>query len=210
MRNGSNGLSANTTAILLLTAPLIVGSRRRHERVLTPSEYRKLAPCLASLQVEPANLLEAGADELLARCGGVADEARLRALLDRGFLLSQAVERWQARGIWVVSRADATYPPSLKKRLKNDAPSVLYGCGMQEIAQTRGLAIVGSRDVPDSLIDYTRAAASLVARAGLTVVSGGAKGVDRAAIERRVGGRRARRRSAARRPGEDSDEPRTS
>ena len=182
MMNGTDGPSANTTAILLLTAPLVVGNRTPQAQILTAGEYRKLAPCLASLQAEPADLLEPGADRLLAQCGEVIDEARLRALLNRGFPLSQAVERWQARGIWVVSPADAAYPPLLKKRLKNDAPSVLYGCGLQEIMHTRSLAIVGSRDVPEPLIEYTRETASLVARAGLTVVSGAARGVDRAAM----------------------------
>ena len=182
MMKGTDGHSANTTAILLLTAPLVVGNRGPQAQILTAGEYRKLAPCLASLQVEPADLLEPGADRLLAQCGAVIDEARLRALLSRGFLLSQAVERWQARGIWVVSRADAGYPPLLKKRLQHGAPSVLYGCGLQEIMRTRSFAIVGSRDVPESLIEYTRRTASLVARAGLTVVSGAARGVDRAAM----------------------------
>ena len=182
MMNGTDGLSANTTAILLLTAPLVVGNRGPQAQILTAGEYRKLAPRLAALQSEPADLLEPRADRLLAQCGEVIDEARLRALLNRGFLLSQAVERWQARGIWVVSHADAAYPPLLKKRLQNDAPSVLYGCGLQEIMRTRSFAIVGSRDVPESLIEYTRRTASLVAGAGLTVVSGAARGVDRAAM----------------------------
>ena len=182
MTNGTDGLSANTTAILLLTAPLIVGNRGPRDRILTAGEYRKLAPCLASLQSQPADLLEPGADRLVAQCGEVIDEARLRALLDRRFLLSQAVERWQTRGIRVVSRADAAYPPLLRKRLKNDAPSVLYGCGPQAIMHTRSLAIVGSRDVTEPLIDYTRGTAALVVGAGLTVVSGGARGVDRAAM----------------------------
>ena len=115
MMNGTDGLSANTTAILLLTAPLVVGNRGPQAQILTAGEYRKLAPCLASLQAQPANLLEPGADRLLAHCGEAIDEARLRALLNRGFLLSQAVERWQTRGIWVVSRADAAYPPLLRK-----------------------------------------------------------------------------------------------
>ena len=182
MTNGTDGLSANTTAILLLTAPLVVGSRGPRAQILTAGEYRKLAPCLAALQSEPANLLEPGADRLLAQCGEVIDETRLRALLDRGFLLSQAVERWRTRGIWVVSRADAAYPPLLKQRLKNDAPSVLYGCGLQEIMHTRSFAIVGSRDVAEPLIEYTRGTAAQVVGAGLTVVSGGARGVDRAAM----------------------------
>ena len=180
--NETNGLSANTTAILLLTAPLVVGSRGPRAQVLTAGEYRKLAPCLASIQSEPADLLEPGADRLLAHCAAVIDEIRMRSLLDRGFLLSQAVERWHTRGIWVVSRADAAYPPLLKKRLRNDAPSVLYGCGVQEIMHSRSLAVVGSREVTEPLIEYTRRNASLVARAGLAIVSGGARGVDRAAM----------------------------
>jgi len=182
MTNGNDGLSANTTAILLLTAPLVVGNRGPRAQILTAGEYRKLAPCLASLQSEPADLLEPGVDRLVAQCGVVIDETRLRALLDRGFLLSQAVERWQTRGIWVVSRADTAYPPSLKKLLKNDAPSVIYGCGPHELMHTRSFAIVGSRDVTEPLIDYTQKTAALVAGAGLTVVSGGARGVDRAAM----------------------------
>ena len=182
MTNGTDGLSANTEAILLLTAPLVVGNRRAREQILTAAEYRRLAPCLASLKSEPADLLGPGADRLLAQCGDVIDETRLRALLDRGFLLSQAVDRWRTRGIWVVSRADAAYPPLLKQRLKNDAPSVLYGCGMQEIVHTRSFAIVGSREVTEPLIEYTRGTAGLVAGAGFTVVSGGARGVDRAAM----------------------------
>ena len=182
MTNGTDGLSANTAAILLLTAPLVVGSRGPRAQILTAGEYRRLAPWLASLQSEPADLLEPGADRLVAQCGGLIDETRLRQLLNRGFLLSQAVERWRTRGIWVVSRADAAYPPLLKKRLKNDAPSVLYGCGLQEIMHSRSFAIVGSRDVTEPLIEYTRRTAALVAGAGLTVVSGGARGVDRAAM----------------------------
>ena len=180
--NATNGLSANTTAILLLTAPLVLSNRGPRAQVLSAGEYRKLAPCLASIKSEPADLLEPGADRLLAHCGAVIDEIRLRALLNRGFLLSQAVERWQTRGMWVVSRADAAYPPLLKKRLKNDAPSVLYGCGVQEIMHSRSFAIVGSRDIAEPLTEYTRSTASLVVRAGLTVVSGGARGVDRAAM----------------------------
>ena len=60
MMNGIDGLSANTMAILLLTAPLIVGKRGPRAQILTAGEYRKLAPRLASLQSEPADLLEPG------------------------------------------------------------------------------------------------------------------------------------------------------
>jgi predicted Rossmann fold nucleotide-binding protein DprA/Smf involved in DNA uptake len=122
------------------------------------------------------------AADLLRACQPVIDEARLQRLLGRGFLLSQVIERWQARAIWVVSRADAEYPRRLKLRLREDAPAVIYGCGDLGLLESGGLAVVGSRHVDDSLIDYTMAVGRLAARAGKTLVSGGAKGIDQAAM----------------------------
>jgi predicted Rossmann fold nucleotide-binding protein DprA/Smf involved in DNA uptake len=119
---------------------------------------------------------------LLRACQPVIEEARLQRLLGRGFMLSQAIERWQARAIWVVSRADDIYPRRLKTRLREDAPAVLYGCGDINLIETGGLAVVGSRYVDEKLIDYTMAVGRLAARAGKTLVSGGAKGIDQAAM----------------------------
>ena len=107
---------------------------------------------------------------------------RIEALLARGFLLSQAVERWAARAIWVVSRADPNYPRRLKTRLKEDAPPILYGCGDAALLETGGLAVVGSRHIDAELISYTEEIGRLAASAGRTVVSGAAEGVDRAAM----------------------------
>jgi predicted Rossmann fold nucleotide-binding protein DprA/Smf involved in DNA uptake len=66
--------------------------------------------------------------------------------------------------------------------LREDAPAVLYGCGDISLLETGGLAVVGSRDVEDTLIEYTMAVGGLAARAGRTLVSGGAKGIDQAAM----------------------------
>ena len=176
-------LSSNTKAVLLLTAPLIVGGGRREAAILTSGEYRKLADRLRALGAEPSDLLGSTADSLMHDCRSVVDRTRLSALVGRGFLLSQAVEHWRTRAIWVVSRADDVYPRILKERLGKDSPILLYGCGDLEIAAARGaLAIVGSRDVNDSLIEYARDVAALSARAGRAVVSGGARGIDRAAM----------------------------
>ncbi|HWW03010.1 MAG TPA: DNA-processing protein DprA [Candidatus Acidoferrum sp.] len=104
------------------------------------------------------------------------------ALLERGFLLSQAVERWNARAIWVISRADSRYPKRLKTRLKEDAPPLLYGCGEIALLEKGGLAVVGSRHVDDELISFTENVGRLAAKAHRTIISGGAKGIDRAAM----------------------------
>ena len=178
----NTGLSANTKAILLLAAPLMAGNRRSKVRFLAAGEYRSLARFLHAHQAEPADLLSSRAEELIDRYDGPVDKSRLKALLDRGFLLSNTVERWQARAIWVMSRADDGYPTILRERLKKDAPVLLFGCGSPGIIRTGGLAIVGSRDAPEPLIEYTSEVASQVAHAGLTVISGAARGVDRAAM----------------------------
>ena len=175
-------LSPNAQAILLLTAPLIAGRGKPSADPLTAGEYRRLARRLRELHHEPADLLDRGADSQVKECGSHPDAARLERLLGRGFLLSQAVERWRTRAIWVVSRADAGYPQRLKKRLGEDAPPVLYGCGDASILDAGGLAVVGSRNVNETLIEYTEDAGRLAAAARRAVISGGARGIDQAAM----------------------------
>ena len=180
----SETLSLNTKAILLLTAPLIVGrgGNKGMPDLLTPAEYTKLAAYLQETGRQPADLLGPDADQLLGDCRCIPDYDRLRRLLDRGFLLSQAVERWYTRGIWVMSRADDAYPQKLKTRLKRQSPILLYGCGDSEILNSGGLAVVGSRHVNDSLVEYTQDIGRLVARDRRILISGGAKGIDQAAM----------------------------
>jgi len=175
-------LSSNTQAILLLTAPLIVGKGQQSPDSLTHGEYKQMARFLRDNQQQPSDFLGSDAKELIEKCSALFDRARIERLLGRGFLLSQAIERWQARTIWVVSRADAGYPAKLKARLKEDAPPVLYGCGEAALMETGGLAVVGSRHVDSALVEYTEGIGRLAAEAKRTVVSGGARGIDQAAM----------------------------
>lgn len=178
----SDRLSANTQAILLLTAPLLTGRAQPSERPLTPTEYRRLARQLHEAGHSPEDLLSADAHSILDGLGLGPSLERFERLLARGFQLSQAFERWSSRAIWVVSRADADYPLRFKQRLRDDAPPIVYGCGDRAALDDGGLAVVGSRRANDALIDYTMEVGRLAARARCTVVSGGARGVDRAAM----------------------------
>ena len=175
-------LSSNAQAILLLTAPLIVGRNRPSINPLTASEYRELARRLRELKRQPADLLEPGSMNELSEWDLDLDTGRLFQLLGRGFLLAQAMERWRSRAIWVLSRADSGYPLLLKKRLGEDCPPILYGCGDTSVLNTGGLAVVGSRSLADMLIEDTEAIGRLIAEAHRTLVSGGAKGTDQAAM----------------------------
>ena len=175
-------LTPNTQAILLLTAPLIAGRGETSRDLLSLGEYNRLALILRQKQKQPADLLAPDAAELIEVCAQPFGRARLDALLGRGFLLSQAVERWNARAIWVISRADSRYPKRLKARLKEDAPPLLYGCGDIALLEKGGLAVVGSRHVDDELVGFTENVGRLSAEAHRNIVSGGAKGIDRAAM----------------------------
>lgn len=178
----SETLTTNAQAILLLTAPLIAGRGDASRDLLSLGDYNRLARILRENQRQPADLLGPNAAEVLALSAQHFLRARLEALLARGFLLSQAVERWNARAIWVVSRADSTYPKRLKVRLREDSPPILYGCGSITLLDEGGLAVVGSRHIDDELISYAENVGRVSSEAHRMIISGGAKGIDRAAM----------------------------
>lgn len=175
-------LTTNTKAILLLTAPLIIGRGTPAAELLTPGEYKIFAQRLHEIGRQPADLLGPDPATVMEESRTFIDPGRLQRLLARGLQLGQAVDRWRQRAIWVVSRADPEYPRRLKARLKGQAPAVLYGCGDVGAADEGGLAVVGSRHVDEELIDYALEIGSLAARADRPIVSGGAKGIDQAAM----------------------------
>ena len=175
-------LSDNTKAILLLTAPLIMGAGKTPARPLGTVEYSRLAQGLREHNRQPEDLLRPGAAALLSDLRPAVDRERLEQLLARGFLLSQAVEDWKARAIWVVSRADPDYPLRYKKRLGRLSPPVIYGCGSPDLLDFGGLAVVGSRNADDPALEYAERVGRLAAAAGYPVISGGARGVDQAAM----------------------------
>jgi len=172
----------NTQAILLLTAPLLVGRREITHDLLSLGDYNRLALLLRQRQKPPAALIDPNAQELIEDCAVLFGRERLEGLLGRGFLLSQAIERWSSRSIWVISRADADYPKRLKWRLKEMAPPLLYGCGDITLLDEGGLAVVGSRNVDEEVVEFTENVGRFAAEANRSVVSGGAKGIDRAAM----------------------------
>ena len=176
-------LSTNTQVVLLLTGPLIgPGHTDASVDLLTFGEYQRLSRLLERANKQPSDLLDGDLNESLKELRLLVDSERLEQLLGRGFQLSQAVEHWQSRAIWVVSQNDEKYPELLKTRLKELAPPLVYGCGDAELLNCGGLAIVGSRHVDAELVTYTEAVGQLAARGKWTVISGGAKGIDQAAM----------------------------
>ncbi len=117
-------LTANTQAILLLTAPLITGPRNESVDLLTLSEYNRLARTLREKQKQPVDFIGPDSAATIELCSAIFGRERLERLLGRGFLLSQAIDRWHSRATWVISRADPTYP----RRLKTASRRMLLPC----------------------------------------------------------------------------------
>ncbi|MBO3464147.1 DNA-protecting protein DprA [Aetokthonos hydrillicola Thurmond2011] len=174
-------LPPDTQAILLLCGSF-GQSRQLEPQPLTLSEYNSLAEWLRENQMRPADLLEPTAKKQLEKITGKVYPERLLALLERGAMLSLAVEKWTSQGLWILGRSDTKYPKVFKQRLRHSAPPILYGVGNIELLSLGGLAIVGSRDVSEEILTYTGRVAQRIALEGMQVISGAARGVDQQAM----------------------------
>ena len=175
-------LSPQTQAVLLLTAHFSE-PRANDARPLTPTEWGKFALWLRDEKLAPEALLAGYLRDKLARwTDPQITQDRIDRLLGRGSALAIAVEKWLRSGLWVLTRSDAAYPSRLKQRLSFMAPAVLFGCGNVALLERRTVAVVGSRDASADDLDYSRCVGEGVADAGAAVVSGGARGVDEAAM----------------------------
>jgi predicted Rossmann fold nucleotide-binding protein DprA/Smf involved in DNA uptake len=176
-------LSADTKVVLLLCGRF-GGERQEPYAPLSPREYGELARWLNGRNLRPSDLMGPGAaDQLSSAPEAKLERKRLEFLLGRGTAMALALERWSRGGLWVISRGDPAFPKRLKQRLKHSAPPLLYGAGDKALLEAGGLAIIGSRDASESALEFTRDVASRCAKVGMAVVSGGARGVDEAAMQ---------------------------
>jgi len=131
---------------------------------------------------------------LLQACGSAvqvlhASPSDLRSVEGVGFEVAAAIRRWERtidlaaelrriaeHGFDVLSWDSPNYPPSLVAT--NDPPIVLYVRGGIEERDARGIGIVGTRKPSAYAAECARKLSYQLAYAGLTVVSGLARGVD--------------------------------
>jgi DNA processing protein len=89
------------------------------------------------------------------------------------------IERVAELGFTIICRDDPAYPPMLAAI--NDAPVVLYVKGKLEPRDLHAVSIVGSRKCSLYGREQAERFGALLAGAGVTVISGGARGIDSAA-----------------------------
>ena len=151
----------------------------------TLREWNALARKIHDSEIKyPRSLLGLSAEELAKHLGvSVAEADRICHLLARGGSIALELEHLAASGIWCVTRMDDAYPARLRNTLKHQAPPVLFGAGEFETLQQPSIAIVGSRNLDESGESFARSLGALCARHAVAVVSGGARGTDRVAMQ---------------------------
>lgn len=106
--------------------------------------------------------------------GGIADTPR-SAGPEAAWLAAE--QAWlEQDGNRLIRFDDPEYPVLLRQIA--DPPAALYACGRLELLQGPALAMVGSRNPTPAGAENAHAFATAVSRAGITVVSGLARGID--------------------------------
>ena len=175
-------LTPQAQAVLLLNVRLGKSDSGSNEP-LTPREWEWFAGWLKDNGLEPSLLLKGGLGALpegWERRRVTRD--RLHALLNRGAALGLSLERWERAGLWVLTRSDPEYPKRLKRHLDKRAPAVLFGCGNKALLERSGIAVVGSRNAGEDDLEFACKLGAKAAEEGYSVVSGGARGIDRRAM----------------------------
>lgn len=186
MISASELLGEDGTVIVMLCSQLgLSGDDERDATPLTLKEWNALARKIQESDLRhPGALLGLAAGEVAGRLGLALSEAqRIVQLLARGGTIALELEHLAASGIWCVTRADDAYPARLRNALKHQAPAVLFGAGERAILQKPAIAIVGSRNLDASGEEFARRLGALCARVSVAVVSGGARGTDRTAMQ---------------------------
>lgn len=169
-------LTGAERGFLLLTSHLGDPDRRP----LTMAQFRELAHRTQSRRspelerdVDVQDLMQLGYTSQFA--GRIVD------LLNEERLLNWYLSRAGKGNCVPITRASESYPLILRKRLGEDAPGVLWARGDLSILHAPAIALVGSRDLREENRSFAEAVGRQAAQQGLVLVSGNARGSDKAA-----------------------------
>ena len=95
--------------------------------------------------------------------------------------LFNSFEKLKSEKVHLITMEDERYPKSVLENMQDNAPPILYCRGYLPLLNTKGVSIVGARDVDDFVVMLTKSIASKLAEHGFNVTSGYAKGVDTSA-----------------------------
>ena len=163
---------------LLLTSSL--GDPNR--RPLTVAQVRTLAQRVRETQrvredreLESRDLIALGYSREMAE--------RILGLLEDTVLLKHYLRLGRRANCLPLSRVSPDYPAAVHHRLGTDAPGCLWARGDLSLLEKPAVALVGSREIGKDNLAFAREVGRQAARQGFVLVSGNARGADRAAQE---------------------------
>ena len=167
---------------LLLTSHL--GNPERP--VLTTAQFRTLFD--RAKQGRPYQLdREITISDLISLGYGKDMASRILGLLSEEDLLRHYLSRGNRLDCVPITRITEAYPLILRQRLGLDSPGTLWAKGDLSILNTPAISLVGSRELNPENHAFAEAVGHHAAKQGLTLVSGNARGADRAAQEACLG-----------------------
>lgn len=141
---------------------------------LTPLRCRRLREVF-----DPLQEVERASPQEVARLLGITEEQA--RLVTKPLQLPQVAREVEGLRERVVTCLDEEYSPLLREI--HDPPLTLYYRGNLELLKTGAVAMVGSRRATPYGISVAQTLGRELVRAGLTIVSGLARGIDAAAHE---------------------------
>jgi len=136
---------------------------------------------------DPVSILAASKQQLLRVHGIGEDTADAISNWEKTVQLSDELKRVEDFHCHVVTQADEDYPELLRQIY--DPPLVLYVKGTLTKNDKNSVAMVGSRQTTHYGIEVARKLGYQLAYIGVTVVSGGARGIDTAAHQGALSGK---------------------
>lgn len=161
---------------LLLTSHL--GNPER--KVLTMAQLRNLAGRIQGME-PPEEERPLTVTDLEALGYGPEMAGRILALLEEEELLERYLLRGRRTDCIPVTRVSEHYPIIVRQRLGLDSPGCLWVKGDPALLEAPGIALVGSRELRPENGAFAREVGRQAAVQGLVLVSGNARGADRAA-----------------------------
>ena len=161
---------------LLLTSHL--GNPLR--RPLTVAQFRVLTERMQAVSRNPEDR-DLNPEDLKALGYGLEMAERIVELLSEEELLDHYLQRAKKLGCMPVTRISEDYPLVVRKRLGLDSPGCLWARGEVGLLKEPTISLVGSRELREENWRFAAEVGRQAALQGYVLVSGNARGADRAA-----------------------------
>lgn len=172
-------ISDDSYAIILLCSDLCAKDAAEIINPYTVSQWSKFAQRLVENDLLPKDIFDIPTKLIKEKLELSGEEViRIERLLSRSGQVGIELSSLNDNGISILTRADKEYPINLKNKLKRLAPPVLYFAGNLSLLANKGISIVGSRDIDEAGMNFTKQLSIRCTNDGLNIISGGARGVD--------------------------------